>query len=383
MRWRKGMIYLVCLLMLLAGCNLPDQSTPTVNSVDFIRTAASLTLDAVSKTIVSPVGTPGGGVTTPGQATPAKSTPTSQGTPMASPMGKTATPTSATATPPCDQVSFIRDISIPDGTLLQPGVLFTKVWELKNSGSCPWNSTYQLVFANEGDLMGGAVSKPLITSGAVQPGEIVQVSIDLKAPIAPGDYKSHWKIRNPAGTDFGPAGKSFWAAIKVSNNIMLSDNLCNAEWRNGSSNLPCPGKSGDALGAVYRVEKPRYSDGYEEDEAGFQLEPQQANNGVITGVFPPFLVSSDSPTLLAIVSCAYGATKCDARMALYARPVGGAEVKLGEWNVVYKNEKHFIKINLADKGLAGKAVIFRFYVHANGSPDQDRVVIVGPSFAQK
>jgi hypothetical protein len=230
-------IALFCLIGLtvgIAACNLPAASTPTVSGIDYIRTAAAQTLDAISTTMVVPPGT-----LIPSQ--PVQTTPVpTQAQVVTSTPGPTPTITGTIV--PCDQVSFIRDITIPDGTLLAPGTHYTKIWELKNSGSCAWNSLYNLVFANQGDLMGGAISQPLMTSGAVQPGETLKVSVDLTAPINQGDYKGEWRLRNPTGTEFGPAGKTFWVAIKVSNNITLMDNLCNAGWSNASGDVPCPGK---------------------------------------------------------------------------------------------------------------------------------------------
>ena len=164
-RW----IALACLVGLLAGlaaCNMPSPGTPTVGGIEFIRTSAARTLDAISTNMAGQRGTPVA-VETKTTVSPVPKTPLPG---VSQTSAKSLPPATATITgtlQACDQVTFIRDVSIPDGTFLLPGTAFTKTWELKNSGSCAWNSMYTLVFANEGDLMGGAVSKPLITSGAV------------------------------------------------------------------------------------------------------------------------------------------------------------------------------------------------------------------------
>jgi hypothetical protein len=374
---RKILVFCLAFVMILmTSCNLPQQGTPQSNGVDTIRTSAARTLDAVSTTMASPKGTPGTVV--------ASSSPESQKTLVVT-LRPSVTPDLATATKgttlPCDQATFVRDISVPDGTLLFPGTPFTKTWELKNTGSCPWNSTYLLVFANEGDLMGATISQPMMTSGAVQPGELVKVSVNLTAPNKLGDAKSYWRLRNPAGVDFGPAGKSFWAAIKVVDKFQPQDNLCGATWSNGSADIPCPSKMGDARGDVSLLNNPVFANGYQDDEPAIQLEPQQTNDGQIVGKFPPYVVNSTMPLLKAIIGCGANAKACDAKVALTSQVGNEPEQTLGEWNVVFSKEWASVKIDMAAKGLVGKAVVLRIYVRANGAANQDRVLVLGPVFA--
>ena len=372
-RW----IALFCLAGLAAGlaaCNLPSASTPTVGGVDTIRTAAALTLDAISTTMVVPQGTPN-----PTQSNVFTPIPTEAQAETPKP-GDTATATGTVV--PCDQVSFLRDMTIPDGSLLKPGTAFTKTWELKNTGSCAWNSLYMLVFANEGDLMGGEISQPLVTSGAVQPGESVKVSVNLTAPINQGDYKGYWRLRNPTGGEFGPAGKSFWVAIKVATDITLLDNMCSAGWTSAGGDVPCPGKSGDARGAAYRVDTPKFASGYQDDEPALALEPQQTNDGTITGTFPPYLLDSSKTHLRTFIGCAYGANACDVNVTITAQAGSEAEQKIGEWNVAYNKDWVRVNSDLGSLGMAGKAVTLRFTVTANGSANQDRVYFLSPGFFQ-
>lgn len=97
-----------------------------------------------------------------------------------------------------DAVSFVADVTTPDGTLLKPAQQFTKTWRIRNTGSCPWQPTYHLVFAT-GERLGGldaSLNQP------VQPGETIDVSINLVAPTAPGQYRGEWQLANTAGTRF-------------------------------------------------------------------------------------------------------------------------------------------------------------------------------------
>lgn len=49
------------------------------------------------------------------------------------------------ATPVCiDNLTFISDVSIPDGTEVQANATLDKRWEVKNSGNCNWDEHYRL-----------------------------------------------------------------------------------------------------------------------------------------------------------------------------------------------------------------------------------------------
>ena len=125
---------------------------------------------------------------------------------------------------PCEQLHFIEDVTIPDEMVMAPGQTFRKVWRIQNSGTCNWTSGYQLVYTG-GDAMGNtyAVNLPK----PVAPGEIVDVSVDLKAPGAYGSYQSFWKLRSPAGNIFGTAytaseaNGGIWVKIIVGNNYNM------------------------------------------------------------------------------------------------------------------------------------------------------------------
>jgi hypothetical protein len=71
--------------------------------------------------------------------------------------------------------------TIPDGAIMSPGQLFTKVWTIQNTGTCPWNKTWKLVYFS-GDLMGAATVYDF--PGIALPGDTVDVPIVLTARFA-------------------------------------------------------------------------------------------------------------------------------------------------------------------------------------------------------
>jgi hypothetical protein len=115
--------------------------------------------------------------------------------------------------PSCDVAGFVADITIPDGTEMAAGTAFTKVWSLRNEGSCTWTPDYQLIFYS-GEAMGGAAVYPF-ASESVAPGETIDVSVDLVAPAVAGHYVGYWTLRNASGVNFGVYGSPFYVEIYV------------------------------------------------------------------------------------------------------------------------------------------------------------------------
>ncbi len=122
----------------------------------------------------------------------------------------------------CERIRFIDDVTIPDDTVMQPGQTFRKVWRIQNAGSCVWTAGYQLVFTS-GDPMGNVYAANL--PAVVAPGETIDVSVDLIAPRAFGEFQGNWKLRSPSGNVFGTANASndaIWVKIVVGNNSNMA-----------------------------------------------------------------------------------------------------------------------------------------------------------------
>jgi hypothetical protein len=142
----------------------------------------------------------------------------------ATPVAATSTPVPATNTPVptavtyCDWVAFVKDVTIPDGTQLATGEVFTKIWRLKNRGTCTWTPDYMLVYTS-GDQMGSTTAVRL--PGYVGPGQTVDVSVTLTAPASAGEHIGYWMLRSPSGALFGTGSKAneaFYVEIKTVSN---------------------------------------------------------------------------------------------------------------------------------------------------------------------
>lgn len=226
-------------LLGLAACNLPRSGTlptpfPTLGlSSTGNAGAAGPTTSAAPATTAPPV-----------TAVPAGSTATSK---VPTPQGNGS----------CSyNVTFVGDVTIPDGAAFDPGTPFVKTWRLKNDGTCTWGPSgydlHYLVFSG-GDQLGGPNQVQL--PGDVQPGSTVDVSVSLKAPTAPGTYKSLWSLALDNGTKIGPP---LFAQILVNGPLAtLPAGFTRVSFEAGatSASLADTVKAGQTKGYVVRASK--------------------------------------------------------------------------------------------------------------------------------
>jgi hypothetical protein len=99
----------------------------------------------------------------------------------------------------CDNSVYVSDVTIPDGTVFEPGATFTKTWGIQNTGTCTWSSSYNIVFSNGEDMSGEATS----IGQSVAPGSTAEISVELIAPEADGTYTGYWILENGSDTAFG------------------------------------------------------------------------------------------------------------------------------------------------------------------------------------
>jgi hypothetical protein len=101
---------------------------------------------------------------------------------------------------PCLSANYVSDVTIADYTIIAPGAKFTKTWRVKNTGSCPWDSGYKLIF-DSGNSMGVTTSFSL--PQVVYQDQTVDISIELTAPTTEAIYTGYWKLATPFGGTIG------------------------------------------------------------------------------------------------------------------------------------------------------------------------------------
>ncbi len=98
-----------------------------------------------------------------------------------------------------DQLRFLSDLTIPDGTVVSPDSTLDKRWEVENSGNCNWNEKYRirLIAGPEMDAQKEQALYP------ARSGSRATIRLIFKAPLEPGQYRSAWQAFNARGEPFG------------------------------------------------------------------------------------------------------------------------------------------------------------------------------------
>lgn len=108
----------------------------------------------------------------------------------------TVTPTGR----PCsNDLEFVADMTVEDGTVFLPGTSIDKRWLVKNTGTCHWDAAYRLAWLR-GNLMDAVQEQFLYPARA---GNTAPLRIAFIAPAEAGSYESVWQAVDPDGNFFG------------------------------------------------------------------------------------------------------------------------------------------------------------------------------------
>jgi hypothetical protein len=361
-------IFLALALMVILACNSLAPTTPQpAATLNALYTSAAETLSALS--------TQGAiSLTMPPSPTATLAIPTSS--PIALQTFTVVPPLQPSTR--CDAAAFITDVTYPDGSSVGMGVSFTKIWRIKNVGTCTWTTSYALVYIN-GEKFGAQNFVPM--PGTVRPGQSIDLPIQMSAPNQSGRFKGYWRLRNASGVLFGVGNsgeESIYVDVKVSGYNVVGydflDKYCEAEWKTGSQTLPCPGTDGDNKGFVIVLNSPKMENGTTQSK-GLVTHPQMVNNGHITGKYPAFTIQSGD-RFQASINCLYKANDCNMVFKLQYQIGNDAVQTLGQWNEIYEGESYSVNVDLS--ALDGQKVKFILTVLANGSAHEDYAVWIAP-----
>lgn len=374
MLMKKILIPAVALVVILA-CSGPfvaatPQPAATLNA---LYTAAAQTLEGMSTQAVATQFSP----------TPTLSFSTD---PTATPIVfETYTPVPPLSPVPvsrCDAAAFVSDVTYPDGSNVTLGSTFTKIWRLKNVGTCTWTTSYALVHVS-GERFGAPTAISLPTN--VPPGQTIDVAVNLTAPSQANRYRGDWQLRNASNVLFGigeNANSNFYVVVNVTGYVVTGydfmANYCQAGWQNDSQDLPCPGTQGDDNGFVVVLNSPQLEDGKTQGNA-LLTYPERGRNGLISGKYPPVRIQSGD-RFQALIGCQYKANDCDMIFRLEYQIGSNPKRTLGQWREVYEGQ--FYPINIDLSSLNGENVKFILSVHANGNSHEDFALWINPRISR-
>jgi len=170
---------------------------------------------------------------------------------------------------------------------MAPGTKFTKIWRIKNVGEIAWPQGTKMLFVG-GDQMNAELQLPVRADNApVQPGEEVDVAVDMIAPPEIGRYLGYWRLVGPFGRR--KFGQRVWCHVQV------VDPLAPPHGGLAADELNKAASEFSALLAKASEDNPEGAE--EEDADGAEEEedaPADAKGATKPDAAPPALSSSPS-----------------------------------------------------------------------------------------
>lgn len=109
-----------------------------------------------------------------------------------------------------DAAQYVTDDG-RDGTTYAPNIPFTKMWRVKNTGTCIWDSTYIVAYVSGANMTQSPWYMLVPAGSTVPPGATVDVSVGMTSPATAGEYSADWRIQNSSGAKL----VQFYLALKV------------------------------------------------------------------------------------------------------------------------------------------------------------------------
>lgn len=193
---------LVLAVSLLTGCG--DLNGIHLENKTERQTAVANAISTVKAVMTARAPSPAPATSTP---QPAITTPVLEPT-----LVSTSTPIATLATAYC--ISNVEDVTVPDGSEFAPGAALVKTWRLTNGGTAFWPADTKLVYVS-GDQL---AAENVVLGKQVDPGQSIDVTVNLQAPTTEGSYQGFFMLQTSAGKLFGSgpsASNTFWVKITV------------------------------------------------------------------------------------------------------------------------------------------------------------------------
>ena len=191
---------LVIILVLLAGCNMPNNADELALQTQSAQTEEAGQQIQPTNTVEIPV---------PTETETADSGDSGNQEETSVPVGTITVTLEPSVTPTKegeeigeDRAEFISDVTIPDYTEFETGEDIVKTWRIRNSGTTTWTTDYIIEF-EKGEKLGAPTQIKLPKS--VKPNEFIDISIEFTVPNATGEYSSYWILKNEEGQRVGVA----------------------------------------------------------------------------------------------------------------------------------------------------------------------------------
>lgn len=114
------------------------------------------------------------------------------------------------------EVDWVTDLTYPDNSIVATGQVFIKAWRIQNVGRTTWQDWQLVNVDNPAIPLFLRPTCDTVPVPTTRPGETVDLSVELQAPILPGTTISRWKLRDASGQSPFPDLVGIWCQVVVS-----------------------------------------------------------------------------------------------------------------------------------------------------------------------
>eukprot|EP01115_Flamella_aegyptia_P006016 TRINITY_DN25412_c0_g1_i1.p1 TRINITY_DN25412_c0_g1~~TRINITY_DN25412_c0_g1_i1.p1 ORF type:complete len:591 (+),score=214.67 TRINITY_DN25412_c0_g1_i1:72-1844(+) len=105
---------------------------------------------------------------------------------------------------PVFNAAFVSDVTLPDGSVIEPNAVFTKTWKVSNTGNTKWPQGSVLCYESGTLFKGRNGSRAdMFPVNSIDMNAVSEISIEVVAPAEPGRYASFYHLSTPEGKTFG------------------------------------------------------------------------------------------------------------------------------------------------------------------------------------
>ncbi len=296
----------------------------------------------------------------------------------------TSTAAPPTATPPgqaCDLAEMVGDVTLPPDSTVVAGSAVSKVWRVRNVGTCTWDTGYTLNYTG-GNLVGSVTT--IFLPASVPPGGALDLAVPLVAPAYEGVFQSTWMLRNTQGQNFGAGTDASIPLLARLRTVRpassgrtafdLAAYACSGEWRSSAGRLACPGQPNSAAGFVLIVDRPLL-ESRQASTLGLWTRPDANRNGWIQGKLPLYAIQAGDH-FLSEIGCLSNSPGCDVSFDFSYQLTNGANGVLGRWREVSDGQTTPVDLDLS--ALAGQPAYLILGVTNNGLSQDANAVWLQP-----
>jgi hypothetical protein len=126
-----------------------------------------------------------------------------------------------------DRAGFVKDVNFPDGSIIVPGMKFTKIWRVQNLGNEVWEGRKLVCWDEQVTVTSKKTGEVLrVSEGLVPdvqeipiprivPGQVFDVQVNFTAPMTTGTVVSYWLGTHADGTPCFPEDAGVWVRLHV------------------------------------------------------------------------------------------------------------------------------------------------------------------------